>query len=559
MKKAKLILKRVIVTVIKKTPLVNTLAKKTKLELIRKVDSLKQGREIYDKDLFYPTISEYFAQTQSSLSKGGPLISILLPTYNTPIEYLRECIDSIIMQSYPNWELCIADDASPDTAVVECIKGYQSKDKRIKLVERKKNGHISLASNSALELATGKYTTLMDHDDVLWPNALYEFVKVINENSDIDFIYSDEDKIDGTGKLHSYPFLKPDYSPEFLESCNYITHFSCIRTSLLKEVGGFRKGYEGAQDWDLFIRLSEVTNKIHHISKILYSWRIHEASTASNTDAKPYVYEAQLALLNDHVKRIGKKGEVEKGIITQHRTIKYQPEVGSKLCVLIDGRGVNSHAIEATMSTLQPLIKTENTYIVGLKKSNNSATYNQPVDILEKLKPKSTVLYIKAGIELVGTDWSQIGVADTQIDGVGCVFPVLLSGEKMILSAGVGVGYGNGLLDMLNGNDLDDQHYTRGLYAKSRRNVTCGNNAIFFCSLEIAKKILSKDNNVYKNMVELVDSGYRHIYTPFIKAKADSLPVLIPHPEYKNYRDKYLNKSFNHENQNMEVIGEPHI
>jgi glycosyltransferase involved in cell wall biosynthesis len=211
---------------------------------------------------FFPTIHDYYRQQHDATLQEGPLISILLPTYNTPEAYLRECIESIIIQSYPRWELCIADDNSKDKQVVRIIKEYQEQDDRIKLIERPVNGHISEATNSALTLASGEFVGLMDHDDTLWPNALYEIVCVIHENKTVDFIYSDEDKIDSTGKLHSYPFLKPDFSPEFLESCNYITHFSCIRRTVMESAGGFRKGYEGAQDWDLFIRITE-KNRCH--------------------------------------------------------------------------------------------------------------------------------------------------------------------------------------------------------------------------------------------------------------------------------------------------------
>src|SRR5690606_32657433 len=155
---------------------------------------------------------------------------------------------------------------------------------------REKNGHICKASNSALKLAKGEYVALLDHDDILWPNALYEEVKSINSNPSVDFIYTDEDKIDLDGKSHVNPFFKPDWSPEFLRSINYITHFSVIRRKLVNKVGGFRPGYEGAQDWDLFLRVSRQTSNIHHIPTVLYSWRKSENSTAQQPSAKDYAY-----------------------------------------------------------------------------------------------------------------------------------------------------------------------------------------------------------------------------------------------------------------------------
>lgn len=178
--------------------------KSVKKKIIDRIDFERSQQEIYNVANFYPTIQEYVSQQHADL-KNSPLISILLPTYNTPIQYLRECIDSILIQSYGNWELCIADDNSPDRKVVEVIKEYQHKDKRIKLVERKKNGHISESTNSALRIASGEFVALMDHDDVLWPNALYEMVKVINKSPDVDLIYTDEDKIDGGGAVQQIP------------------------------------------------------------------------------------------------------------------------------------------------------------------------------------------------------------------------------------------------------------------------------------------------------------------------------------------------------------------
>lgn len=242
--------------------------------------------------------------------KNRPLISIVLPTYNTIPTLLEECLNSVINQTYDNWELCIADDASTDKNVRDIIIEYAKKDKRIKYVFRRKNGHICRASNSALKLATGKFVALLDHDDVLWPNALYEVVKKINEKPSVKFIYSDEDKIDADGEKHSEPFFKPDWSFDFLRSANYITHFTVIEKKLLDKVGNFRPGYEGAQDWDLFLRLSRETNDIVHIPMVIYSWRKIKTSTALKSSAKNYAFTSQKKALLDDIKARGLKAEV---------------------------------------------------------------------------------------------------------------------------------------------------------------------------------------------------------------------------------------------------------
>ena len=243
-----------------------------------------------------------------------PKISFLMPTYNSPHRFLKMNIESVINQIYQNFELCISDDNSSDHRVRDIIKEYAKKDKRIKYVFRKENGHISLASNSALKIAKGKYIALLDHDDILYPNTLSECIKELNRHPDADFIYTDEDKID-THEIRFEPHFKPDWSPETLLSGNYITHLAFIKKKLVDQVCGFRIGYEGAQDFDLFLRVTEHTNKIYHIPQILYSWRSVETSTASknsNTKAE-YAYKNGVKCLEDAFKRRGLKAHVEIG------------------------------------------------------------------------------------------------------------------------------------------------------------------------------------------------------------------------------------------------------
>jgi GT2 family glycosyltransferase len=242
--------------------------------------------------------------------KQKPLISLIMPTYNTKPVHLRAAIESVIRQTYQNWELCMADDASTNQKVRDIIERYAAKDKRIKYVFRQDNGHICEASNSALKLASGKYIALLDHDDWLWPNALFEMVQCINRNPNAKLIYSDEEKIDEEGKKHSEPFFKPDWSPEFLRSINYITHFAVLDRKLVHEVGAFRKGYEGAQDWDLFLRISRETDQIYHVPKVIYSWRKTEASTANQPSAKDYAYVNQERALHDDISARGLKVEL---------------------------------------------------------------------------------------------------------------------------------------------------------------------------------------------------------------------------------------------------------
>lgn len=240
-----------------------------------------------------------------------PLVSIILPVYNTKPAHLAECIESVIQQSYSNWQLCVVDDASTHKETLECLKNYQEKDPRIVIKHQTINGHISAASNAAIEMAEGEFIALLDHDDILWPNALFENVKLLQTHKKADFIYSDEDKIDADGTLHFAPYFKPGWSPHLLECINYVTHFSLMRTSLVKKVGGFNSKFVGAQDWDLFLRLSEHTSEIYHIPTILYSWRAHEHSTAMHGQAKGYVVSSQKTVLENHFKRTKNKFKIE--------------------------------------------------------------------------------------------------------------------------------------------------------------------------------------------------------------------------------------------------------
>lgn len=238
-----------------------------------------------------------------------PIISIILPVYNPKAKYLREALESVLNQTYPHWELCIADDSSTKPYVREILIEYAQKDNRIKVMFRQENGHISRASNTALEIATGEYITLLDHDDLLAPDALSEVVKLLNEHPEADMIYSDEDKID-ENNTHKYPYLKPDWCPETFWSTMYTCHLGVYRRSIIQEIGGFRVGYEGSQDYDLVLRVTEKTDKIFHIPKILYHWRLHSGSASANFDSKPYAFEAGRKAIQSAMDRRGQNALV---------------------------------------------------------------------------------------------------------------------------------------------------------------------------------------------------------------------------------------------------------
>ncbi|HWA10187.1 MAG TPA: glycosyltransferase [Opitutaceae bacterium] len=259
--------------------------------------------EVYDQ---HPPDVLKAQRERAEKFRHRPLISVLMPVYNTPERWLRRAIESVRGQSYPHWELCIADDASPQPHIRPLLEEYARQDSRIKVTFREKNGHISAASNSALELATGEFVSLLDHDDELAPHALFEIAALLDAKPATDFIYSDEDKIDEDGRRHE-PYFKPEFLPDLFHSQNYTSHLTAYRTSVMRAVGGFRPGYEGSQDWDLALRVSGhiAADRIRHIPKILYHWRAIPGSTALMISEKSYPLEAARRALTDHFGRLG--------------------------------------------------------------------------------------------------------------------------------------------------------------------------------------------------------------------------------------------------------------
>ncbi len=241
-----------------------------------------------------------------------PLISVLMPTYNPDPVWLRAAIESVRSQLYPHWELCIADDASPSETVRDVLRQYSKDDARIKVVFRAKNGHISAASNSALEVVGGPWIALMDHDDLLAEHALFWVADCIEKHPDARLIYSDEDKIDEKDQ-RSDPYFKPDWNPDLFRSQNVFSHLGVLSTELVREVGGFRQGMEGSQDWDLVLRCMERIgpHQVRHVPRVLYHWRIHSESTARSMNAKPYAAVAGERALNEHFERTGVRATAE--------------------------------------------------------------------------------------------------------------------------------------------------------------------------------------------------------------------------------------------------------
>lgn len=397
-----------------------------------------------------------------------PKISIAMPVYNVEEKWLRLCIDSILNQVYTNWELCMADDASTDPNVKKILTEYQQLDERIRVVFREQNGHISEATNSALAIATGEFVALLDNDDELAINAFYEVVKVLNENPDLDLIYSDEDKIDMDGN-RSDPAFKPDWSPDLLLGTNYISHLGVYRRSILEEIGGFRKGYEGSQDYDLVLRFTEKTTKerIKHIPKVLYYWRMLPTSTAVDQGSKGYAFEAGLRAVQDALVRRGINGHATHGAANGLYDVYYDIESEKLVSIIIptkngykDVQRCVSSIIEKTTYQNYEIIMADNGstdpkmhelyaefeqqlpgrfFVESIDIPFNFSTINNRA---AKKAHGEYLLFLNNDTEVITENWLTLMVSFAQQERIGCVGAKLLYPNNTVQHAGVILGLG---------------------------------------------------------------------------------------------------------------------
>lgn len=320
--------------------------------------------------------------------KQLPKISVVMPTYNSNVVWLSEAIESVRNQIYTNWELCIADDASSDIECKILLKKYEKIDKRIKVVFRNENGHISLASNSALEITTGEYIALLDHDDKLTEDAFFWVVKTINKTPDVALIYSDEDKFNEQGS-RSDPYFKCDWNYSLFLSQNLISHLGVYKTQIMKKIGGFRRGFEGSQDYDLALRFIEQINpeQIAHIPRVLYNWRIHSNSTAFKADNKPYAMTSAQRAIGEHLERIGISSKVEI-LDNQMYRVKYELPQKLPLVSIIIPTKNNLNFLKKCIKSIISKTEYQNYEILIVDNNSNDL---KTLEYLEKLKTDSNI------------------------------------------------------------------------------------------------------------------------------------------------------------------------
>lgn len=509
-------------------------------------NSAISGRDYADWIELYDRLDEgarSLIQSEIAAMAMPPRISVVMPTYNADPVWLAEAIDSVRNQIYPHWELCIADDASTSAKVRPLLERYMQEDARIRVVFRGKNGHISAASNSALELVTSDWVGLLDHDDLLAQHALYCVAKEIARKPDARLIYSDEDKIDVNGRRHE-PYFKCDMNIDLFYSHNMISHFGVYQKRLLDEIGGFRVGLEGSQDYDLALRCLERIGPeaIAHIPRVLYHWRVHPSSTAASGDAKPYAVVAGERALNEHFGRRGIDGSVE-GLAYGYRARYRLPEHRPLVSLIIPTRnGVN------LLKQCVDSIRIKTTYapyeiIVVDNGSDEQAT----LDYLHSQASAGNIRVIRddrpfnysalnngaiasANGELVGLINNDIEViSDTWLDemvslalqpGVGAVGAKLLYPDGKIQHAGVVIGMGGvaGHAHRL---------FPRDSFGYFSRNALISSfSAVTAACLIVRKSIYQQvgglneaDLAVAFNDVDFClrirEAGYRNVYTPY--------------------------------------------
>ena len=300
-----------------------------------------------------------------------PLISIAVPAYQTPVEFLKQMIESLISQTYPEWELCIAN-ASPDNEEMQrVLADYSAKDSRVRFCNLKENLGIAENTNRAFSMAKGEFMGLLDHDDLLAPNALYEIVQALQDHTQADALYTDEDKVTTELDEHFQPHLKPDFNLDLLRSNNYICHFFVVRRSIVEKAGGFRKEFDGAQDYDFIFRCTENAREVLHVPEILYHWRTHKASTADNPASKMYAFEAGKRAIEANLERTETKGVVSHTQDLGFYRVKY-PVQGKPLVSVIIPNKDEKETLQTCMEMLNSNTSYQNFEIIIIE--NNSTT-----------------------------------------------------------------------------------------------------------------------------------------------------------------------------------------
>jgi GT2 family glycosyltransferase len=488
-----------------------------------------------------------------------PVITVLTPVFNTDPRLLRECVASVTSQIYPHWQLVLVDDASTRPETREVLQTIDGSDPRICVVWRATNGHISRASNDGLAAATGDFIALLDHDDTLAPEALALVAQRLAHEPDLDFIYTDEDKLDVMGGRCD-PYFKPDWSPDHFLNFMYTNHLMVLRRSLVSEVGGFREGYEGSQDYDLALRVITRTSRVGHVPHVLYHWRQIEGSTAAGGDAKPWAHQAARRALEDHVARTEPDSEVvalpTPGLFRVVRPVRGTPRVSlvipsADLTRVVNGRRVrllahllNSVAERTTYRNLEVVVcdngtmcDESRTALERLPHVLHSYSAPPPFNFAHKLNVTAShasgdyLLLLNDDIEVVTPGWIEAMLEYAQDPNIGAVGTRLLYPDGRLQHIGVLMGVGGIAGHAFHQHPGDHPGYfgsARGVRNYSAVTAACMmTHRRHFDALGGFDERLAIDFNDIDYCLRLRRHGLRVVYTPYaelIHLESSSMP-----------------------------------
>ncbi len=503
-----------------------------------------------------------------------PKISILLPVYKPNLFFLKAAINSVTQQVYNNWELCISDDCSNDDELISYLKEQQNSDDRIKLFFRTENGHISANSNSAAQLATGECIALLDQDDLLRKDALFQIAKQLNEK-EYDILYSDEDKLSEEGRFVQ-PYLKPEWSPDSFLSRNYICHFTCIKKSIFDKIGGFRVGFEGSQDYDLLLRATEQSSRIKRIPHILYHWRMHAESTSQNEQAKNYAFESGVKSLTEAIERRG-----ESAIVTAQKGkpgfyhVSYGLKKEAKISIIIPTKN-NAEVLSTCIRSVFEKSSYQNFEVIVLDNNSDEPKLFELLETWKKKEPArfssmalpypfnfsqlmndgvkasqgEFIVLLNNDTEVISNDWLENMLRHAQRDKTAAVGVKLYYPNDLIQHAGVVIGLGG---DIAGHTFVAAEKSNPGYFHQ----LTSVNNysAVTAACLMIAKEKywevegfdeqLEVEYNDVDFCLKLVEKGYNNVWLPEVELyHYESLTRGHPHANSKAYARSQKEKKY---------------
>ncbi len=522
--------------------------------VIKVKNKLKEKKVPYDewRLMVMPKAEELERQRNEKL-ETMPKFSIVVPLYRTNENFLKEMIESVQAQTYANWELCLADGSGEGYDLEKIVAGFSAADSRVKYKNLKDNLGIAGNTNAALDMAEGDYIVLLDHDDLLTPDALYECALAVNNNENCEVIYSDEDKVDEAGKHYSEPHFKPDFNIDLLRNVNYICHLFVVKREIVTGINGFKSEYDGAQDYDFIFRCIEKAKKVVHIPKVLYHWRISGASTAMDPESKLYAFKAGARAITDHCSRMGLKVHVLEGLVPGYYRTVFELKDRPKVSVIIPNKD-HTEDLAKCLNSLFEVSHYENIEVIVVENNSTDQVTFQYYEDIQKKYDKVRVVYwegkgfnfsainnfgagfatgeylllLNNDVEIINSDCIDELLAYGQREDVGIVGARLLYEDNTIQHAGVVVGFGGIAGHTFVGMHRDEKcYFLRSMCAQDYSAVTAA------CML-VKKSVFDEVGGLNENLAV----AFNDIDFCLKVREAGKLVVYNPYAELYHYESK---------------------